>query len=55
VLPQKEELAKLIWEKPATVVAKEFGISSVAVKKRCKRLGIATPPRGYWAKVKKKV
>ena len=33
-------------------VAKLLGVSDVAVAKRCKRLGVEKPPRGYWAKVK---
>ena len=49
--PGNETLKKLLWERPATLVAKELGVSSVAVKKWCKRRGIDTPPRGYWAKV----
>ena len=32
-------------------VAKLLGVSDVAVAKRCKRLGIEKPPRGYWRKV----
>ena len=32
-------------------MAKELGVTSVAVKKWCNRRGIKTPPRGYWAKV----
>jgi hypothetical protein len=34
-----------------TTVATAFGISSVALKKTCKKLNIPTPPRGYWAKL----
>lgn len=51
VWPDNETLKKLLWERPATLVAKELGVSSVAVKKWCKRRGIETPPRGYWAKI----
>lgn len=47
----KEDLAKLIWEKPALEIAKELGVSSNAVKKWCKSYGIETPGRGYWAKI----
>lgn len=48
--PNADEIAKLIWEQPALELAKKIGVSSVAVKKRCRKLGIATPGRGYWAK-----
>jgi hypothetical protein len=50
VWPADEELRRLVWERPATAVAKEVGVSSVAVKKRCKAKGIMTPPRGHWSK-----
>ncbi len=45
-----EELIKLIWEKPCLIIAKEYGISSNAIKHRCKRRNIPTPPPGYWRK-----
>lgn len=45
------ELKRLVWEMPATEVAREFGVSDTAVKKRCRKLGIPKPPRGYWARV----
>ncbi len=48
--PTKEELHKLIWEKPTSTLAKELGVSDKAVEKHCKKLGLLKPPRGYWAK-----
>lgn len=50
--PSKEILEKLIWEKPTMHLAKEFGVSDVAISKLCKTLGIEKPPRGYWTKKK---
>ena len=47
----REDLYLLVWTKPTTEVAKILGISDVAVAKRCKKLDIPKPPRGYWAKV----
>lgn len=47
----REELEKLVWEMPTTQVAELFGVSDKAVAKRCKRLGVSKPPRGYWAKL----
>lgn len=44
----KEELERLVWEQPTTAVAKIFGVSDKAIEKRCKKLGILKPPRGYW-------
>jgi len=49
--PEKETLAKLLWEKPTTQIAAGLGVSDTAVKKHCRQLGIAKPPRGYWAKL----
>ena len=49
--PIKEVLERMLRGRPATSVAKDLGVSSVAVKKRCKKLGINPPTRGYWAKV----
>lgn len=46
-----EELAELVWEMPTVQVANLFGISDKAIEKKCKKYGIAKPPRGYWAKL----
>ncbi len=48
--PAKDELAKMIWEKPTSQIAKDFGVSDKAIEKWCKAYGIEKPPRGYWAK-----
>ncbi len=48
---RKKELEKLVWDRPVLTIANELGISEVAVRKRCERLGVKRPPRGYWAKV----
>jgi hypothetical protein len=32
-------------------LAQRYGISDVALKKRCKKHGIPTPGLGYWARV----
>jgi hypothetical protein len=47
----KEDLEKLVWEKPTSKVAEEFGVSHSAIRKRCSKLGIARPPWGYWQKL----
>jgi hypothetical protein len=47
----RRELFDLVWSKPATKVAADFGISDVAVKKICDRHRIPVPGRGYWAKI----
>ena len=35
-------------------IAKMFGVSSKTIEKRYKKYGIEKPPRGYWAKKRKK-
>lgn len=47
--PTEKTLAKMIWDRPAAIIAKELGVSGSALKKHCKIRGITTPPRGYWA------
>jgi len=47
----REELFLLVWERPSQEVARELGISDVALGKRCKKLQVPKPPPGYWAKV----
>jgi len=48
--PSQEEVARLVWEIPSQQLAKQFGVSDVALAKYCKKRGISKPPRGYWAK-----
>lgn len=45
-----DELAKLVWEKPSEIIAKEQGVSGASISKLCKQHNIPKPPRGYWAK-----
>lgn len=52
--PTKEELTKLVWERPTTEVGKIFGVSDSAVARRCHLMGIEKPPRGYWTKIRSK-
>ncbi|MEN8775089.1 MAG: hypothetical protein ABF379_11515 [Akkermansiaceae bacterium] len=47
----RNELHKRVWEKPASQLKNEFGVSDVAIAKACKRLEIPKPPRGYWARL----
>ena len=50
--PDKEELERLVWAHPTTHLEKVYGVTDVAIAKRCKILGVPKPPRGYWAKQK---
>ena len=46
--PTKAKLKKLVWQKPLVHAAGEVGVSDVALRKRCVKLGIELPPKGYW-------
>ena len=46
--PTKAKLKKLVWEKPLIHAAKDIGVSDVALRKHCVKLGIQLPPRGHW-------
>lgn len=48
----REELFALVWDKPVRQLANDLGVSDVAIHKRCAKLQVPTPPRGYWAKIK---
>ena len=48
--PVKKVLAKLVWEKPLIHLAKEIGVSDVALRKHCVKVGIELPRRGHWVK-----
>ena len=48
--PDKKVLAKLVWAKPLIHAAADIGVSDVALRKHCVRLGIELPPRGHWIK-----
>lgn len=46
----RKAMYDLVWSKPMSKVAQDFGISDVALKKICEKHRVPTPPRGYWAK-----
>lgn len=47
----RSELYELIWSRPRTALAKELGISDVAIGKHCAKEHIPGPPPGYWARL----
>jgi hypothetical protein len=47
----RAELYEKIWNIPTTKLAKEVGLSDVALGKICKKYSIPKPPLGYWAKL----
>jgi hypothetical protein len=44
----REDLYELVWSKPMTELAQDFALSDVALAKRCRKLGVPVPGRGYW-------
>jgi len=46
--PSKENLEKLIWQKPMTELGKMFGVSDVSIKKWCISYGVERPPAGFF-------
>jgi hypothetical protein len=47
----RQDLYELAWSKPMSDLARDFGISDVALAKRLRKLGVPVPGRGYWARV----
>lgn len=47
----RQALYDLVWSKPMTQVAGGFGISDVALAKRCAAIDVPVPRRGYWARL----
>ncbi|HZS85507.1 MAG TPA: hypothetical protein VFA50_21740 [Stellaceae bacterium] len=47
----RADLYELVWQKPVTQAAKQFGVSDVGLRKICSKHDIPTPPLGYWAKL----
>lgn len=49
----KDDLERLVKEKPMKEIGRMFGMSDNGIRKRCKTLGIELKPtKGYWAKQK---
>lgn len=48
--PMKQQLLRLLWEKPLVQIAQGLGCTSSAVAKRAKVLHLPTPASGYWKK-----
>jgi len=54
IWPNVEDMTRLLWEFPTTVIAKNIGVSDVAINKFCKKHQISKPSRGFWSKRKNK-
>jgi len=44
---ERKQLYEQVWAKPMTILAQEYGLSDVGLRKICKRLHIPLPPQGY--------
>jgi hypothetical protein len=47
----REALYEEVWTTPATVLARKYNVSDVALIKACRRHQVPRPPRGHWAKL----
>lgn len=45
----RNQLYDLVWSRPLSALAVEFGISANALAKICDRLLVPHPPRGHWS------
>ena len=44
----REQLHAMVWSEPMTKVAARFGVTDVALRKKCVRHSVPVPGRGYW-------
>lgn len=47
----REQLYELVWSEAMQRLAKQIGISDVAIAKHCRQMDIPVPERGYWNKL----
>lgn len=45
----REELFDMVWARPVLRLAREIGVSDVALSKACRKAAIPLPARGHWA------
>lgn len=46
----REQLYRQVWDQPMQKLAKEYGVSDVALSNTCRKLLVPVPGRGFWAK-----
>lgn len=46
----RQEIFELVWSQPIKQLAEKFGLSDVAIAKKCRHAAVPLPQRGYWAK-----
>lgn len=47
----RDDLYQLVWSKPMTKVAEQFGVSGSYLARVCTMLSVPRPEQGYWAKL----
>lgn len=47
----RQSLYEQVWSKPMTKLARDYGISDVALAKICRKLDVPYPWRGYWRRI----
>jgi hypothetical protein len=47
---RRDELYDQIWKRPMREVAKDYGVTDVALRKTCRKLDVPLPPQGHWNK-----
>lgn len=47
----RKQIYDLVWSKPLSKLAVEFGISDQGLAKACRRCNVPLPPVGYWQKL----
>lgn len=48
---ERDTIYAEVWAEPVNAVAKRYGVSDVALRKICTKLGVPVPPLGHWAKL----
>lgn len=48
----RDELHRIVWEKPLSQISKQFSITDVGLAKICDRHQIPRPPQGHWTRVR---
>lgn len=48
----RKQLYELVWSKPMTQLAKEFGLSDNGLRKICMKYDIPLPQMGHWQKIR---
>ncbi len=46
----RQQLYDMVWSKPMSSLAKEFGLTDSGLAKRCRAVDVPIPYRGYWAR-----